>query len=88
MDKVKKVREFSLLTASITVVEGSVTKCSFGNEKASSKFGHFYNLLEKAMREFCVRSPRKFDEMYKSLYLSTREYKMARKIKAEVEGRG
>jgi len=80
MDNFKKVRTYSVETATVIVTKGEVISCSFGKRKALREFGDFYHLLYNAFIELWIRSPRKFEAMYKNLYLSSKEYKIATKV--------
>ena len=81
MDKEKcNTRTYTTYLVSITVSNGEVEKCCFKNEVVTKGMVNFKEVLEKAMKELAIRKPRAFKQMYKSLYMSTREYKLAKKL--------
>ena len=86
MDKIRRnVRIFQSDFVKITVSNGAVIGCCFCSKMVNPRSEFFKDILEKAMREMALKKPRIFEEMYKSLFLSTREYKMAKRIYEELK---
>lgn len=84
MDKIiSNARIFKSDFVKITVSNGSIERCCYCNNVVIPGSATFRDILEKAMRELAYKKPRRFEEMYKSLFLSTREYKMAKRIYEE-----
>jgi len=84
VDKISNnARIFDSDFVKITVSDGVIKRCCYFNKRVTPKSLLFKDILERAMRELAYKKPRIFEEMYKSLFFSTREYKMAKKIYEE-----
>ena len=78
MGKNKRVFETDLVK--IIVSDGEVIKCHYCGKIVTPHRVLFKETLEEAMNEMAFKEPRTFIAMYKTLFLSTREYKIAKKL--------
>ena len=80
MDKKHNSRIFSSSRVSMTFVDGRIISCIEGERFFPSSNERFYEVLKLVMKKFANDKPQEFVQLYKSLYFSTREYKIASKI--------
>ena len=64
----------------LIVSKGEVIRCYKGWRKILPESSNFFASVEDAMKELMYKAPDKFIELYKSLYLSSREYKIAKRM--------
>ena len=83
MGKIEKEKLFCFETVSIIIENGEVRKCTVRTETAMKINRNFYEVLNSAMKTLAELNPKLFVKMYKSLNLSTREYKMAKKFRQQ-----
>jgi len=80
MDKMNDtMRSYGVKDVSIMVEKGRVVEFVLHNRKISCA-KDFYSLLKKAMLYLSAYAPYEFEKVYMSLYLNTREFKIAQRI--------